>query len=104
MVTDVAYSLVDPRVRVDVTRNLSLIVGALIVAALLMLAVLGPSLDRADPLAINLPYALAGPSKGHPFGCDALGRDIAGADLCGARGYRSGIAAQWLASRSLSAA
>ncbi len=74
------------------TRNLSLIVGALIVTALLMLAVLGPRLDRADPLAINLPYALAGPSKGHPFGCDALGRDLLARTLGGAR-ISVGIAA-----------
>ncbi|MGO9062273.1 MAG: ABC transporter permease [Candidatus Binataceae bacterium] len=74
------------------TRNLSLTVGALIVATLLMLAVFGPSLDRADPLAINLPHALAGPGKGHPFGCDALGRDLLARTLWGAR-ISVGIAA-----------
>ncbi len=67
------------------TRNLSLTAGALMVAVLLMLALLGPSLDGADPLAISLPNALAGPAKGHPLGCDALGRDMLARTLWGAR-------------------
>ncbi len=77
---------------IDVTRNLSLTAGALMVAVLLMLAVLGPSLDGADPLAISLPHALGGPDKEHPLGCDALGRDMLARTLWGAR-ISVGIAA-----------
>ncbi len=90
--TDMAYSLIDPRVRLDVIRNFSLAAGGVIVAALLMLAVAGPGLDAADPLAINLDHALAGPSGAHPLGCDALGRDMLARTVWGAR-ISVGIAA-----------
>jgi peptide/nickel transport system permease protein len=75
-----------------VTRNLSLTAGALMVTVLLMLALIGPNLDGVDPLAINLPHALAGPDKEHPLGCDALGRDMLARTLWGAR-ISMGIAA-----------
>src|SRR5580704_99080 len=81
-----------PACEIDVTRNLSLATGALIVTALLMLALLGPTLDGSDPLAISLAHALAGPSREHPFGCDALGRDMLARTLWGAR-ISVGIAA-----------
>jgi peptide/nickel transport system permease protein len=67
------------------SRNLSLIAGGLIVAALLLMAALGPSLDATNPLAIDLGHALAGPSGEHPLGCDALGRDMLARTLWGAR-------------------
>jgi peptide/nickel transport system permease protein len=40
---------------------------------------------RADPLAIDLASTLATPSRAHPFGCDALGRDVLARVLWGAR-------------------
>lgn len=58
----------------------------------MILAILGPRVDTADPLAINLADALAGPSKYHPLGCDALGRDMLARTLWGAR-ISVGIAA-----------
>ncbi len=73
-------------------RNFSLAAGGVIVAALLLLAVAGPGLDEADPLAINLDHALAGPSAAHPLGCDALGRDMLARTVWGAR-ISVGIAA-----------
>jgi peptide/nickel transport system permease protein len=68
-----------------VARNLSLTVGATIVAGLLICALIGPRLTAADPLAIDLGSALAAPSAGHPLGCDALGRDMLTRALWGAR-------------------
>jgi peptide/nickel transport system permease protein len=75
-----------------VNRNLSLAAGAVIVAALLVVAVGGPALDAHDPLAINLGHVLDGPSRGHPLGCDALGRDMLARTIWGAR-ISVGIAA-----------
>jgi peptide/nickel transport system permease protein len=75
-----------------VRGNLSLTAGGLMVAALLLIAAAGPSLDRTDPLAINLGHALAPPSRAHPLGCDALGRDMLARTLWGAR-ISVGIAA-----------
>ena len=71
--------------------NLSLRVGAVLVAALLLIAMLGPYLG-GDPTAIDLTAVLAGPSAAHPLGCDALGRDLLARTLWGAR-ISLGIAA-----------
>ncbi|MDB5107500.1 MAG: gsiD [Candidatus Binatus sp.] len=69
----------------SVTRNPSLLIGAVIVLTLLATALLGPLVFPIDPIAIDLPNSLAGPSSSHPLGCDALGRDVLARLLCGAR-------------------
>jgi len=66
-------------------RNPSLIVGATLVAMLAAAAIIGPLLITADPLAIDLGRVLAAPARGHPLGCDALGRDVLARVLWGAR-------------------
>jgi peptide/nickel transport system permease protein len=66
-------------------RNPSLAIGVTTVTALIAAAILGPVVFRADPLSIDLANALAGPGRGHPFGCDALGRDVLARVLYGAR-------------------
>jgi peptide/nickel transport system permease protein len=66
-------------------RNLSLGIGATLVAMLILTGVFGPWFASHDPLAIDLPLALAGPTAGHPLGCDALGRDMLARLLNGAR-------------------
>ncbi len=66
-------------------KNPSLAFGAVIVAALVVAALIGPALVGADPLAIDLARSLAPPSLAHPFGCDALGRDVMARVLAGAR-------------------
>ena len=53
--------------------------------ALLVAAILGPILVHADPLSIDLANTLAGPSRVHPLGCDALGRDVLARVVWGAR-------------------
>src|SRR5215469_180673 len=73
-------------------RNPSLAAGAAMVALLLLLAAVGPHLAAANPLAIDLGRALAPPSRTHPLGCDALGRDLLARILWGAR-ISIGIAA-----------
>jgi peptide/nickel transport system permease protein len=59
--------------------------GAVIVAAAILLAVLGPILTPYDPAGQELPLRLGGPSASHPFGLDELGRDILARVLAGAR-------------------
>jgi len=66
-------------------RNAALIVGGAIATMLAVIAVIGPMVVRADPLAIDLPHAFARPSPAHWLGCDSLGRDVLARILWGAR-------------------
>jgi len=50
--------------------------GAAILAALVLIALLAPVLAPHDPNAIDPSRILAGPDLSHPFGSDALGRDV----------------------------
>jgi len=52
------------------------VAGALILAAILVLALLAPVVSAYQPLQTDLGGALRGPSAGHLFGQDRLGRDI----------------------------
>lgn len=51
-------------------------VGATVLVVLVLLAVLAPWIAPHDPEAIDGSRLLVGPSIGHPFGTDALGRDV----------------------------
>jgi len=66
-------------------HNPSLTIGATLVGALVLLAIVGPLALRIDPLAIDLSRALASPSRSHWFGCDSLGRDLLARVIWGAR-------------------
>ena len=50
--------------------------GAMLVAAVLAFALLGPLAVPGDPFAQSLLKALAGPESGAPLGYDHLGRSI----------------------------
>ncbi len=65
--------------------NPSLTAGLAIVALLVLIALFGPLIAHSDPLAIDLANSLARPSAVHPFGCDALGRDVFARVMYGAR-------------------
>lgn len=60
-------------------------VGAGIVIAVALAALVGPWLAPWDPAHQDLALRLAAPSWGHPFGLDELGRDILARVLAGAR-------------------
>jgi len=60
-------------------------VGAVIVGITVIAAIFGPWLAPWDPNAQELPLRLAGPTSGHWFGLDELGRDILSRLLIGAR-------------------
>jgi peptide/nickel transport system permease protein len=63
----------------------SAIVGASIVAAYVVLAVLAPHLSAFDPTAMAPEESLRPPGPGHLFGTDDFGRDIATRILYGTR-------------------
>lgn len=66
-------------------RPAALTLGAVIVAAVAILAILAPWLAPSDPSHQDLLSALSPPSAAHVFGADALGRDILSRILYGAR-------------------
>ena len=68
-----------------IRRNPSLAIGAVLIALLMLSAIIGPLVLRANPLAVDLSRVLAVPSPGHWLGCDSLGRDLLARIVWGAR-------------------
>jgi peptide/nickel transport system permease protein len=66
-------------------RTPASIVGAAVVAAILLVAVFAGVIAPADPLAQNLALGAHGPSPAHWFGTDKLGRDVFSRIVYGAR-------------------
>jgi peptide/nickel transport system permease protein len=60
-------------------------IGAAIVGVTVLAAIVGPTIAGVDPAFQDLPLRLDGPSVGHWFGLDELGRDILARVLAGAR-------------------
>ncbi|GAA2354739.1 ABC transporter permease subunit [Nonomuraea africana] len=69
------------RLKGDGLRTAALVVIALLVLA----ALLAPLIAPADPDAVDLSAALAGPGGDHPLGADASGRDLLSRVIYGAR-------------------
>jgi len=61
------------------------IIGSVVLTLVAMAAIFGPQLAPRDPDALDLPNALAGPSRAHWLGQDELGRDLASRVIAGAR-------------------
>jgi peptide/nickel transport system permease protein len=57
-------------------ENRLTLVAVVILGALVFCALFGPWIAPFDPLTTNAAAKLLGPSATHPFGTDALGRDI----------------------------
>ena len=69
-------------------RNKAAVAAGIFLCLLILLAVLSPLLEgrvMADPGAQNLSQKLMPPSHPHPFGTDALGRDLLARTVAGAR-------------------
>lgn len=66
-------------------RHGGFLVGSTLVLLFLLVALLGPWLGGADPLITNPDGALQAPGRGHLFGTDAVGRDLAARIVAGAR-------------------
>ncbi len=67
------------------TRQPAVICGACLIVFVLLAAVAAPWLSSRDPRRIVQEEQLLAPGSGHPFGTDALGRDVYAAVLHGAR-------------------
>lgn len=57
-------------------ENKLTLAAAIILLVFVLVSLLAPWLIPCDPLAVDPTAALKAPSWGHPFGTDALGRDI----------------------------
>jgi peptide/nickel transport system permease protein len=66
-------------------KNRLAMAGALIVLVLFAVALFAPYISPYDPGAINIKIVLQEPSAGHPFGTDALGRDVLSRMIWGSR-------------------
>ena len=66
-------------------RRPAAIIGAVILLAWIVVALLDPVLGLADPLRQDVGAAFQAPSAAHPFGTDQLGRDVLSRTLWGVR-------------------
>ena len=66
-------------------RNRLAVVGAVLVAAMLAVALAAPWLAPADPTVANLEEIMQPASRAHPLGTDELGRDLSSRIVWGAR-------------------
>src|SRR5438552_3404752 len=66
-------------------RNFAFAFGAVLTAALLLIALAAPLLSPYDPNAQESQKRLDGPSRQHPLGLDDLGRDVLSRIIWGAR-------------------
>jgi peptide/nickel transport system permease protein len=66
-------------------RNPSGVLGMILIAGLVVVALFGPYLVHYDPLRQQLTQRLMAPSAAHWFGTDHLGRDILARVVSGAR-------------------
>lgn len=57
-------------------RSQSILLGLFLLTPIMLIAVIGPTLVRYDPLATEASLARVSPSVEHPFGNDASGRDV----------------------------
>jgi peptide/nickel transport system permease protein len=66
-------------------RHPTAIAGAIVLAAMVLIALLAPWLGTVDPLAVSPIRRLKPPSAEHWFGTDMLGRDVYSRVIYGAR-------------------
>ena len=69
----------------NILKNKLSLTGGIIVVIFLFIAIFAPYLSLHDPSEINVTEILLSPSKVHPFGTDALGRDVFSRMLLGTR-------------------
>lgn len=74
-----------PRRRSKRASNNAVITGAVILAVLALVAIFAPLLAPHDPETVIADQVLGAPSLDHPFGSDALGRDVLSRVMYGLR-------------------
>jgi len=67
------------------SRNPSAVIGGVVIAVMVLLAIGAPLLAPFDPVKLSLADRLMPPGAAHYFGTDELGRDIFSRVLYGAR-------------------
>lgn len=65
-------------------RHRGAVVGAVVLVAIIVIAIVGPQLSPYDPITPMAALQLQGPTWEHPFGTDQFGRDVATRMLHGA--------------------
>lgn len=86
------------RVMRQLAKNKAAVIGLIIFAIEVVLAILAPLIAPYDYTAMDMMNCFATPSLAHPFGCDDMGRDIFSRVLIGARySISSGVLAVGLA-------
>ena len=73
------------RAREFARRNPTVIIGLVVLALMVMIAVLAPLLAPSDPMELDPAQRLRAPSEENWFGTDHLGRDVYARTLYGAR-------------------
>jgi peptide/nickel transport system permease protein len=73
------------RVAGNALRNPLAAIGAVLIVIFVVFAIFAPWIAPQDPASIHLAIRLQGPSHGHWFGTDELGRDILSRIIYGAR-------------------
>ncbi|MEY8354631.1 ABC transporter permease [Lachnospiraceae bacterium 54-53] len=73
------------RILRQLSKNRLAVLGSIIIAIELIVAVLAPYIIPYDYTAMDMTSTFAGPSLKHLFGCDDMGRDIFSRVLYGAR-------------------
>lgn len=66
-------------------QNRLAVFGLAVLALVVVAAVLGETVAPYDPIRVDVPERLQGPSLQHPFGTDNLGRDVFSRVIVGAR-------------------
>lgn len=74
-----------PRRRSKRASNNAVLIGAIILGVLALVAIFAPLLAPHDPEAVVADQVLGAPSLDHPFGSDALGRDVLSRVMYGLR-------------------
>ena len=70
---------------ITLRRNPLAVIGFIIIAGILLLALIAPLIAPYDPDAINVKAILLSPTSSHLMGTDGLGRDVFSRMLFGAR-------------------
>ncbi len=70
---------------ITLRRNPLAVIGFIIIAGILLLALIAPLIAPYDPDAINVKAILLSPTSNHLMGTDGLGRDVFSRMLFGAR-------------------
>ena len=65
--------------------NRNALIGGVMITIVLLVAIFAPWITPYDPNKVSILKAWQGPSMAHPFGTDALGRDVVSRLFAGAR-------------------